>query len=165
MASLNQATIIGNVGADPEVRYISEGANGKVASFSVATKEGYKDKSDKWVETTEWHRIVAFGKLADVIEKYVRKGSPLFVQGRLRTRQWADQGGLKHTVTEIIAANIQLLSSQRPGDPAIAGARQMAAQQQVASRPASTPSYQQQNPASIPAESLIPEGGSDDLPF
>lgn len=161
MATLNQVHLIGNAGADPEIRYIGESTSqSKVAQFSLATQEGYKDRNGQWQESTEWHRIVAFGKLADLAEKFIRKGSQIFVEGRLRTRSWDDQQGQKKYATEIVASNIQLLG-QRPQDPAIAGARQLSAQQQER-----TPLYQQaaqmkQSPAAADLVSDV----DDDLPF
>lgn len=168
MATLNKACIIGNVGSDPEVRYIGEGESGKVAQFSIATQEGYKDRSGQWQEATEWHRIVVFGRLADVAEKYIRKGSQVYAEGRLRTRAWTDQQGQKKSVTEIVAGNIQLLG-QRQSDPDIAGARQLAAQQQT-QQSERTPLYQQaaqmrQAQPQQQALDLSLDGPGDDLPF
>lgn len=164
MASLNQVHLIGNVGGNPDVRYIGEGTQNKVAQFSLATQEGYKDRNGQWQEQTEWHRIVVFSKLADIAEKYIRKGSQLYVEGRLRTRSWNDQTGAKKSVTEIVANNIQLIGP-RPADPAIAGARQLAEQQQSRTQqPERVPLYQQA--AQMQAAPVIEPGAyDDDLPF
>lgn len=167
MATLNQVHLIGNVGGNPEVRFIGEGIQNKVAQFSLATQEGYKDRNGQWQEQTEWHRIVAFSKLADVAEKYIRKGSQLYVEGRLRTRSWNDQTGAKKSVTEIVAGNIQLIGP-RPADPAIAGARQLAEQQQsdgVGRVPLYLQASQLSQPRQTVAPVIEPDSYDDDLPF
>jgi single-strand DNA-binding protein len=127
--SLNKAIIIGNVGNEPNVRYL-EGASGnqKVATFSVATTERYKGRDGQNKENTEWHNIVAWRGLADLVEKYVGKGTQLYVEGRLRTRSWTDNAGTTKYTTEILADSIQLLG--RKPDPAVQGARQMGQQTQ-----------------------------------
>ena len=148
---VNKAIIIGHVGQDPEVRYTGNASNGtKVAQLRVATTERYKDQEGKVQELTEWHSIVCWRGLADVVEKYVKKGTLVYVEGKIQSRSWEDKG-VKKYATDIIAKELQLLSKkehQQGGDPAIAGARQMAAQQ-------STPM-----PTVDPSDN--PE---DDLPF
>lgn len=114
MPSLNKVMLIGNVGKDPDVRYVEsapsqQGQSPKVATFTLATTEKYRDRSGEVKDLTEWHNIVAWRGLADTIEKYVRKGSQIFVEGRIRTRSWTDQSGAKQYRTEIVADNIQLL--------------------------------------------------------
>ena len=104
MASLNQCNFIGHVGRDPEIRYSQDGK--AIANFSIAVSEKYKDK-----ETTEWVRVVAFSKLAEIVEKYVARGRQVFVTGRLQTRSWEKDGITRYT-TEIVAANMQLLGSK-----------------------------------------------------
>ena len=122
--SLNKVMLIGNVGRDPEVRYLENGnnnpqnsGNAKVASFTLATTERYRDRSGETRENTEWHNIVAWRNSADVAEKYIRKGTQLYVEGRLRTRSWTDQTGNKRYTTEIVVDNLQLLGkrSDNPG--------------------------------------------------
>lgn len=113
MASINHAFILGNVGGDPTVRAIGE--NLRTAQFSVATTERRKDKSGQVQESTEWHNITAFGSLADIASKYIRKGTQVAVEGRLRTRDWTDKAGVRRFTTEIVAANIQLLGGRRDG--------------------------------------------------
>lgn len=110
MSGVNKAIILGNVGNDPEVKYMPNG--NAVANLSIATSETWKDKStsDKQ-EKTEWHRIVAFGKLAEIIEKYVKKGSKLYIEGKLQTRSWK-KDGQKHYSTEIVANSMQMLDSR-----------------------------------------------------
>ena len=105
---LNSAEIIGNVGQDPQVRHTQSGT--AVANISVATSESWFDKNTKEKqEKTEWHRIVAWGKLAEVVEKYVKKGRQIYVQGRIETRTWDDNQGNKKYTTEIVAKEILLL--------------------------------------------------------
>ena len=134
---INKAIIIGHVGQDPEVRYTGNATNGtKVAQIRVATTERYKDKDGKVQELTEWHSIVCWRGLADVVEKYVKKGILVYIEGKIQSRSWEDKG-VKKYATDIIARELQLLSKkeqsggQQTGDPNIAGARQMAAQQQA----------------------------------
>lgn len=107
MAHLNQVHLIGTVGNDPEVRATQGGA--KVASFRLATTERYKDRDGNRQEQTEWHNITVWNNRADFVEKYIHKGSNLFIEGKLRTRQWTDQQGNKRYTTEVSAENIQLL--------------------------------------------------------
>ena len=118
--SLNKVMLIGNVGRDPEVRYLDgNGANGagtKVATFTLATSERYRDRSGELRENTEWHNIVAWRQSADIAEKFVRKGTQLFIEGRLRTRSYTGQDGVKKYTTEITVDNLQLLS-KREGAP------------------------------------------------
>lgn len=116
--SLNKVMLIGNVGKDPEVRYL-DGASGnaKVATFTLATTERYKDRNGETKENTEWHNIVAWRGLADICEKYVKKGTQVYIEGRIRTRSWDDQSGGKRYTTEIMADNMQLLGrkADNPG--------------------------------------------------
>ena len=110
MASLNRALLIGNVGNDPEIRTLSN--NEKVASFRLATTERYKDRNGEVKENTEWHQIVAWGKLADIVEKFVKKGSQVYVEGKITTRRWTDKDGNDRFTTEIRAEGIQLLGKK-----------------------------------------------------
>ena len=119
--ALNKVMLIGNVGNDPEIRYLdsnpqSPQGNTKVASFRLATTERYRDRNGETRENTEWHSIVAWRSNADLVEKFVHKGSQIFIEGKLRTRQWTDQTGNKRFTTEIQADNIQLLG-KRPDAP------------------------------------------------
>ena len=126
--SLNKAMLIGNVGRDPEVRYL-EGNNGaKVATFTLATTERYRDRNGETRENTEWHNIVAWRNTADVVERYVRKGTQLYIEGRIRTRSWDDQSGNKRYTTEIIADTLQLLG-KKSDNPAAQGGQQGGYQQ------------------------------------
>jgi single-strand DNA-binding protein len=116
--SVNKVILVGNVGKDPEVRHLEGGAS--VASFPLATSETYKNKSGEKVTTTEWHNIVAWRGLAEISEKYVRKGSQIYIDGRIRTRSYDDKDGNKRYITEIIADTLRLLGkkSDSEGSPA-----------------------------------------------
>lgn len=111
--SLNKVMLIGNVGKDPEVRYLEgggqNGAGRKVASFTLATSERYRDRNGETHENTEWHNIVAWGQPADIVERFVRKGTQLYIEGRLRTRSWTDKTGNTRYTTEINVDTLQLL--------------------------------------------------------
>ena len=107
MGSLNRVQIIGNLGKDPEVRAIPSGA--KVANFSIATKESYTGKDGQKADKTEWHNIVLWRGLAEIAEKYLRKGSQVYIEGKLSTRSWDDKDGQKRYITEIIGDNLVML--------------------------------------------------------
>ena len=126
--SLNKVMLIGNVGAEPEVRYVEQGV--PVASLRLATTErGYTLQNGTQVpERTEWHNIVVWRRLAETVEKYVHKGDKLYIEGQLRTRTWDDRNGVKRYTTEIWAENMERLSSPRNNQPA----------GETASQPAST---------------------------
>lgn len=113
--SVNKVILVGNVGRDPEVRYLE--SNTKVATFTLATSERYKDRNGEQRENTEWHNIVAWRQTADVCEKYVRKGTQLYIEGRLRTRSYTDSTGAKKYTTEIQVDTLQLLG-RREGQEA-----------------------------------------------
>ena len=117
MASLNRALLIGNVGNDPEVRYLNN-EQGKFTSFRLATTERYKDRNGDVKENTEWHQIVAWGKMADIVEKFVKKGSQLYVEGKITTRRWTDKDGNDRFTTEIRAEGIQILGKKEEAKPA-----------------------------------------------
>ena len=116
MASLNRVTLIGNVGKDPEIKTFASG--NKVASITLATSERYKDRNGEQKEDTEWHSVQAFGKLADVVERFVHKGSLLYLDGKIRTRSYEADG---RTVfrTEILADHIQMLDRREGNRPAL----------------------------------------------
>jgi len=118
MASVNKVILIGNLGSDPEVRHTQGGQT--VANFNVATNERWTSKDGERNERTEWHRIVVWGKLAEICEQYLRKGSPVFLEGRLQTRQWDDRDGNRRYTTEIVVQNMQMLgrSGERGDVPA-----------------------------------------------
>lgn len=110
MGSLNKAMIIGRLGADPEVRYTQN--NTAVATMSVATSERYKDRNGELQENTEWHRVVAWGRLAEIAQKYIKKGSQVYIEGPIQTRSWEDKEGQKRYTTEIKALTLQMLDSK-----------------------------------------------------
>ncbi len=112
--TVNKVIIIGRLGQDPEVRYMPNG--GAVANVNVATNDGYKDKqTGQYIDVTEWHRVVIFNKLAEVVQQYCKKGSQLFVEGRIRTNKWTDQTGQDRYTTEIVANEIQLMGGNSQG--------------------------------------------------
>ena len=179
---INKVILIGNVGQDPEVRYTGDASNGaKVATVRLATTERYRDRSGNLQEHTEWHSVVVWRNQADVVEKYVKKGTQLYIEGRLRTRSWDDQNGNKRYVTEIVADTLQLLGKrsdnpnapqsgyQTPGQqsyqkPAYQQPQQPGYQQQ----PYQQPGYPQQplqQPAQPQTSPVIDEQPDDDLPF
>ncbi len=127
MASVNKVILIGNLGKDPETRYLPSGD--AVANFSIATTEKFKDKSGAQQEHTEWHRISFFGRQAEIASEYLKKGSPVYVEGRIRTRKWQDKEGQDRYTTEVVGDRMQLLGSRggsenmaREPDAANAGA-------------------------------------------
>jgi single-strand DNA-binding protein len=167
MGSLNKATLIGNLGKDPEVRAIPSGA--KVANFSIATTESYTGKDGNKVDKTEWHNIVMWRGLAEVAEKYLRKGSQVYIEGRLQTRSWDDQNGQKRYTTEIVADNMVMLGrpagggggSPREGGDNYSNQREPSAAPSRSSGGA--PGYG--GGAGYGAPSSMPPQAEDDLPF
>jgi single-strand DNA-binding protein len=110
MAGVNKVIIVGRLGKDPETRTVGNG--GTVAQLTVATSENWVDKEGQKQERTEWHRVVAWGKLAEICGKHLSKGRQVYVEGRLQTRSWEDQQGVKKYSTEIVASTVQFLGSQ-----------------------------------------------------
>jgi single-strand DNA-binding protein len=125
MASVNKVILIGNLGADPETRYLPSGD--AVCNIRIATTDTWKDKSGEKQEHTEWHRVAFFGKTAEIAGEYLKKGSPVYVEGRIRTRKWQDKEGQERYSTEIVADRMQLLGGRSGGaepmmrEPAPAG--------------------------------------------
>jgi single-strand DNA-binding protein len=113
MFMMNKVLLIGRLGKDPEVRYTPDGV--MVTNFSVATDEIRKDKNGERVQKTEWHRIVTFGKLAEICGKFLSKGKLVFVEGRIQTQSWDDKEGNKRYTTEIIASDMKMLDSKGQG--------------------------------------------------
>jgi len=113
--SVNKVILVGNVGADPEVRYIE--SNTPVCNLRIATSESYKNRSGEKVTTTEWHTVVLWRGLAEIAEKYVKKGMQLYIEGKIRTRSWDDKDGNKRYTTEIIADVLQLLGKREGAEP------------------------------------------------
>jgi single-strand DNA-binding protein len=126
MASVNKVILIGNLGKDPETRYLPSGE--ALTSFSIATSETWKDKtSGEKKEATEWHRISAFGKLAEICGEYLRKGSQVYIEGSLRTRKWQDKEGQDRYTTEVRADQMRMLGSRGGGDGGGSAMREPAA--------------------------------------
>lgn len=144
MGKLNKAMIIGRLGRDPEVRYTQGGQ--AVANFSIATDERWTDKSGEKNERTEWHKIVAWGRQAELAGEYLKKGRQVYVEGRLQTREYEDKEGIRRWSTEVVAQELQFLDSRGAG-----------AQQDVVSASAVA------QPASEPASEPAP--AEDDIPF
>lgn len=141
MASVNKAILIGNLGADPELRYTPSGT--AVASFNIATTERFKDKNGENQERTEWHSIVCWGRLGELANEYLKKGRSVYIEGRIQTRNYEDKDGIKRYKTEIVALQMQFLGSRtQESQPASAA-------------PSSS---------SAPSEPDIP-ADDDDLPF
>ncbi len=107
---VNKVILVGNLGADPELKYLPSGV--PVVNFSLATSESWTDKDGERQERTEWHRLVLWRKLAEIAEKYLRKGSKLYVEGKLQTRSWDDQSGQKRYTTEIVVNDMQMLDGR-----------------------------------------------------
>ncbi|HSY59887.1 MAG TPA: single-stranded DNA-binding protein [Terriglobales bacterium] len=116
--SVNKAILVGRLGRDPETRFTGGGQ--AVANFSVATDETYKDRNGERQKRTEWHKIVVWGKQAEIAQKYLKKGSLIFIEGRIQSREWQDKEGQKRTSFEIVATNFRMLGGR--GDAAAAGA-------------------------------------------
>lgn len=114
MPSVNKVILVGNLGNEPETRYMPSGD--AVTNISLATTDRYKDKtSGEMKESTEWHRVAFFGRIAEVAAEYLHKGSPVYIEGRIRTRKWQDQSGQDKYSTEIVAENMQLLGGGNGG--------------------------------------------------
>lgn len=113
---VNKVIIIGNLGADPEIRYIPNSGS-PVATLRIATSEGWRDKqTGEMQEKTEWHRVVLFNRLAEIANQYLRKGSKIFIEGKLRTNKWQDNNGQDRYTTEIVANELQMLDNRAGGD-------------------------------------------------
>ncbi len=109
MAGVNKVILVGNLGADPEIRYTPSGM--AVANFRLATSENWTNKDGQRETRTEWHRIVTFGKLAEICGEYLTKGKQVYIEGRIQTRQWDDKDGIKRYTTEIVATTMQMLGT------------------------------------------------------
>ncbi|MBX2971811.1 MAG: single-stranded DNA-binding protein [Flavobacteriales bacterium] len=154
MAGVNKVILIGNLGADPEVRHLQNGAS--VANFRLATTETYKDRqTGERREQTEWHNVVAWRGLAEITEKYLRKGSKVYVEGKLRTRQWQDKDNNTRYTTEIVADEMTMLDRAGGGE---GGAPR-------AATPAHQPATQADQPAHAGNTSAPAGDDMDDLPF
>ena len=110
MAGVNKVILVGNLGKDPEVRHLENGT--AVANFPIATSESYKDKEGNRIDQTEWHNVVVWRKLAEIAESYLKKGSQVYLEGKLRTRSWEDQQGNKKYTTEVVADTFTMLGKK-----------------------------------------------------
>lgn len=144
MAGVNKVILIGNLGKDPEVRHLESGAS--VANFPIATTESYKDKNGNRQDQTEWHNIVLWRGLADISEKYLRKGSQVYIEGKLRSRSWEDKEGNTRYITEVVGDSMTMLGGNRNSE------------NNNNSNSASTSSAPANNPD-------LSDEESDDLPF
>lgn len=154
---INKVILVGNVGMDPEVRSLETGV--KVARLRLATTERiFNRQTNETTEHTEWHTVTLWRGLAEVVDKYVRKGSQIYIEGRLRSREW-ERDGQKHYATEIVADELKLLGRRAEGAPAQGGYQQPAYQQPVQQQPA----YQQPVQPVQPVAPLAED--PDDLPF
>ncbi|HPH52798.1 MAG: single-stranded DNA-binding protein [Bacteroidales bacterium] len=168
--ALNKVLLIGNVGRDPEIRHLEGGAS--VASFSLATTERFKDRSGETREITEWHNIVAWRQLADLAGRFIKKGSQIYVEGRIRSRSWDDASGQKRYITEILADSIQLLGRRDDTLPRegawdeSAGTPRQTEPKTPTTKPTATPASQPapQSEQFVSSDDLISDG-PDDLPF
>lgn len=147
--SVNKVILVGNVGKDPEVKLLPSGMS--VANFTLATNERFKDKSGEFQERTEWHSLVAYQRLSEIVRDYVKKGSKLYAEGRIQTRSWDDKDNQKHYKTEIVVSDLVLLSGRGDGESG------------GSSRSGS--SWDQRQPA--PADDVVQgtEITDDDIPF
>ncbi|WP_210453497.1 single-stranded DNA-binding protein [Pantoea ananatis] len=154
---VNKVILVGNLGQDPEVRYMPNG--GAVANITLATSESWRDKQTGEIkEITEWHRVVLFGKLAEVAGEYLRKGSQVYIEGQLRTRKWQDQGGQERYTTEVLV-NVGGVMQMLGGRQESSGKPHPQPQQQRNNRPAP-----QQQPQSQQANNEPPMDFDDDIP-
>ncbi len=159
MASVNKVILVGNLGRDPEVRYSAEGS--AVCNISIATTSSWKDKSSgERREETEWHRVVMYNRLAEIAGEYLRKGRPIYVEGRLRTRKWQNKEGQDQYTTEIIADQMQMLGGRDGMGDGGTGGGQEGNPRPAAARP------QAQRPAAPAAGGSANLGDlDDDIPF
>lgn len=142
MSGVNKVILVGNLGANPEMRFTQGGQ--AVANLRIATSERWTDRNGQKQETTEWHRVVVFGKQAEIVGQYLTKGRQVYIEGRLQTRQWQDQQGQKRYTTEVVAQRVQMLGGRGERPPEEMG-------------------------AAVPAEESAPAdfggGPDDDIPF
>lgn len=142
MAGVNKVILVGNLGKDPEVRHLENGR--AVANFSLATSETYKNKQGERVTNTEWHNIVLWSPIAEIAEKFLKKGNQVYIEGKLTSRSWDDQDGNKRYTTEVVGNNLTLLGTKSDGDSGGSSNMSQSSENEVTS---------------------IPQDDSDDLPF
>ena len=151
MASVNKVILVGNLGRDPEVRYMPNGD--AVCNFSIATTDSWKDKNGEKQERTEWHNIVMYRRLAEIAGEYLKKGAPVYLEGKLQTRKWQDKDGKDRYTTEILADQMQMLGGRGEGGGQSGGGQAPSQRQQA-------PAQRQSAPA--PSGGNVPD---DDIPF
>ena len=151
MASVNKVILIGNLGKDPETRYMPNGE--AVTNITLATTETWKDKSGEKQEKTEWHRVTFYRKLAEIAGEYLKKGRPVYVEGRLETRKWTDKAGAERYTSEIIASDMKMLGS-KPGSGGF----------EVVEREEGSPASTSTKPVSAKSGNGF-EDMDDDIPF
>ena len=162
MASVNKVILVGNLGRDPEVRFMPNGE--AVCNFSIATTDSWRDKNGQKQERTEWHNIVMYRKLAEIAGEYLKKGRPVYVEGRLQTRKWQTKEGQDRYTTEIVADQMQMLGGREGGGSA--GYEPMDEDQSMQSRPMqSAPSQAPAQSAPQPASGGDFDAFEDDIPF
>lgn len=161
MASVNKVILVGNLGRDPETRYTADGGTA-ICNITLATSRRYRNSAGELQEETEWHRVVFFGRQAEVAQSYLRKGSPVYIEGRIRTRRYTDKEGIERYATEIVCESMQLLSSRSQssgnGDDSFETPYQP---RRSAPQPAPRQAPAQQPTAAVSPESL----SDDDVPF
>ena len=159
MANLNKVTLIGRLGQDPEIRYTQSGS--AVASVNIATNDYWTDKQGEKQERTEWHSLVFWGKLADRAQSYLKKGSQVYVEGRLQTSNWEDQQGQKHYKTEVVVTTMQYLDSRiSDSEPARTGESTA-----YTDCTASSPEYSTKTESNAPDSKQDDDYIKDDIPF
>ena len=166
MASVNKVILVGNCGRDPEIRYLPSG--GAVANVSIATTSRRKDRtSGEFVEETQWHRVTFFERLAEIVGEYVKKGTPIYIEGRLTYRKYTDKDGIEKNATDIVASEMQLLGGRQgmggPSDEDGGGAPAPRRSAPPAQRPAASAAPRQQAPAAKASSGF--DDMDDDIPF
>ena len=166
MASVNKAILIGNLGKDPEVRYMPSGE--AIANITLATTDTWKDKSGEKQERTEWHRVSFFGRQAEVVGEYLKKGSQIYVEGRIQTRKWQDKDGQDRYTTENVADRMQMLGSKSSGGGSFEVVENE--RSEVSSSRPNKPAASSSGSAAAPAKAAPDAKGSfdnfdDDIPF
>ena len=165
MASVNKVILLGNLGRDPEVRYMPSGD--PIANVTIATSRRYKNKAGEPIEETEWHRVSFFGRLAEIASQYLKKGNPVYVEGRIRTNKYTDKDGIEKYSTEIVASEMQLLGGREGrGEPSQGdddGGYSRPAPAPRPSAPASRPAPAPAPVAARPASGF--DDMDDDIPF
>ena len=164
MASVNKVILVGNLGRDPEIRYLPSGE--PVANITIATSSKYKNKSGEMVEETEWHRVTFFGKLAEIVGQYLKKGRPVYVEGRIKTRKYTDKDGIEKYATDIIANEMQMLGAREGmGEPTGDDGSYDSAPRRAAPAPARAAAAPAPRQAPPPRPASGFDDMDDDIPF